>query len=814
MAATSSLPKRRGKGRFKLKVKGKAMKKQSHDNNAKRNSTNKPQQRRLSRIVDPQTAHYFGEIASLLEKSSTSAEERAILCSNALEESRGKEFQLICDKVFSVLFENLLMNCEKDQLCGFLSRIIEIFPSIAVDASGSHVAEAALKSLALLLQDQHSNIKLSVIEQLLSSLCEVLSKNATGVMCNQYGSHVLRSFLTLLNGTLLDSLADSASSSKSGLAERIKILTQSSKKKPETLSLRAFPHLLKLMVHKILEACRGNICVIRVDRFASLVLQTALQLLGGDNNLITNVISIALDCPINNLKKEGNMLEGVSAGNILELIMDPIGSRLMEVILTVAPDSLFMEILNRFFRHSLFEIGMHEVANFVLQSLISNSRDEGQVNMIWDEIGAKFPDLLKSRKAGVIASLISACFRFHTHEHECCRSLAHAVVSAPGSSNYIVPRILHLENFFCSGGSDWQWPSETNMSVLGCVLLQIIFKYPSSIIQQYCSSFVSMSTDQILEVAKDPGGSRVIESFLLSKAPSKHKFRVISKLRGHFGELAQHPLGSFTVAKLFSAANLSLKEVIAAELVIIQTELSRSKHGLHLLRACDVSRYAKGPEKWRTSQSSKQSARASFAEVFGSAHDDEKEIEYNPEANKDESTIASAKPKKQEGTNKRQDGKPRDLQNWSKEDILKLEHSMAVLGFPVKKVLHSYDLDSQAETVKNGGEDNGVKDDITLEAEATTSSEINKDVKRQAENDIDQIFSKKGGVKKQKAPKKSPNISKTASSIELTEPKVDNSVSDILDILENKKKKKKKNVNEMSGCSINKQSKGRQIVFM
>jgi len=112
--------------------------------------------------------------------------------------------------------------------------------------------------------------------------------------------------------------------------------------------------------------------------------------------------------------------------------------------------------------------------------------------------------------------------------------------------------------------------------------------------------------------------SRVIEAFLSSNAPIKHKHRVISKLRGHFGELAQRPSSSFTVSKCFLVADLALKEVIASELAYVQAELSRLKHGPHLLRICDVTRYSKGPEQWRSSQSSKQSTRQAFAEAFGS----------------------------------------------------------------------------------------------------------------------------------------------------------------------------------------------------
>ena len=57
----------------------------------------------------------------------------------------------------------------------------------------------------------------------------------------------------------------------------------------------------------------------------------------------------------------------------------------------------------------------------------------------------------------------------------------------------------------------------------------------------------------------------VIEAFLSSNTPLKHKHRVISKLRGHLGKLEQRPSKSFTMSKRFLTAEVALKEVIASE---------------------------------------------------------------------------------------------------------------------------------------------------------------------------------------------------------------------------------------------------------
>lgn len=48
--------------------------------------------------------------------------------------------------------------------------------------------------------------------------------------------------------------------------------------------------------------------------------------------------------------------------------------------------------------------------------------------------------------------------------------------------------------------------------------------------------------------------------------------------------------GSFTVEKCFIAGNMSLREAIVSELVDVQSELSKTKQGPHLLRKLDVDR--------------------------------------------------------------------------------------------------------------------------------------------------------------------------------------------------------------------------------
>ena len=120
--------------------------------------------------VDPESAKYFLEITNLFESGGVDLEERSVICGNALEETRGKELELATDYIISHTLQTLLEGCDVDHLCRFLRSCANDFPFIAIDRSGSHVAETAIKSLAQHLQEDDVY---SVVEETLTILCKV-----------------------------------------------------------------------------------------------------------------------------------------------------------------------------------------------------------------------------------------------------------------------------------------------------------------------------------------------------------------------------------------------------------------------------------------------------------------------------------------------------------------------------------------------------------------------------------------------------------------------------------------------------------------
>ncbi|KAJ0039168.1 hypothetical protein Pint_21954 [Pistacia integerrima] len=361
----------------------------------KHHSSSGPQTSVVRKQVDPDLAKYFSEIANLFESNEADLEERSVLCRNALEETRGKEFELATDYIISHTLQTLLEGCDVDHLCGFLRGCAKVFPAIAMDRSGSHVVETALKSLAVHLQDEQNY---SVVEE------------------TNYDKQ----------GVPLDSSEFHRAKPSVVLAERLNLnafrLSGNELPHPHLL----FSDLLKLLISGILKCSKKDIKTLQTDQYSSLVLQASLKLLVGHDEELLKIIPVLLGCKKENVV-EGNFIEMSVVSSIVDLMKETAYSHLMEVILEVAPQSLYNEMFTKVFRNSLFHLSSHQCANFVVQALISHGRDQDQMEFIWKELGTKFRELIEMGRSGVIAALIAAFQRLHTHEQKCCQGLAAAV---------------------------------------------------------------------------------------------------------------------------------------------------------------------------------------------------------------------------------------------------------------------------------------------------------------------------------------------------------------------------------------------------
>ncbi|KAM0836245.1 hypothetical protein ACQ4PT_062442 [Festuca glaucescens] len=428
----------------------------------------------IRKKVEPETAKYFLEISNLFDNKEIDLEDRSTICANALEETKGKELELVTDGVISHTLQILVEGCELEPLCMFLRNCIQSFPVIAMDKFGSHVAEAALKSLT-------SRI---IVEEILNKICKVIAADATNVMCSCYGSHVLRTLLCLCKGVPLDSLKDFHTTKRSAvLAERLSCGSSRSGDQNPTNFERGFSDMFKAFVRQMLQNAKNGISMLLTEKNSSLVLQTVLKLSAGDDHELNHIISVLLGYDEDDTaQKEDN---NEQKNKIVALLEDTAYSHLLEVIIDVAPEELRSNMLIGTLKGALFAISSHHCGNYVVQALISSAKTADQMKQIWEELGPKIKELLELGKTGVVASILAACQRLETNRLESSEALSAAITSDSESPDSIVAHILFLENFLWEK-SYWKWPPGCQDECSWLPDAAVNFSIPTSIYSAIC----------------------------------------------------------------------------------------------------------------------------------------------------------------------------------------------------------------------------------------------------------------------------------------------------------------------------------------
>jgi nucleolar protein 9 len=249
----------------------------THHRNSYSYAPPQQQQSRIRKQVDPETTKYLSEIGNLFENEGVELEERSMICANALEETKGKEFEIATDYILSHILETILQGCDVDNLCSFLHSSVKQFPFISMDRSGSHVAQTAINSLAYHLQ--HDDDVRPLVEEALTVICKSIAANSVDVMCNCHGSHVLRTLLCLCKGVPLDKSGFYLSKSTTALAERLNFKHHSSSNIHDDDFHSGFPNLLNLLVSEMFNHATKYIKSLQLDQFSSLVFQVCFQII-------------------------------------------------------------------------------------------------------------------------------------------------------------------------------------------------------------------------------------------------------------------------------------------------------------------------------------------------------------------------------------------------------------------------------------------------------------------------------------------------------------------------------------------------------
>ncbi|KIY97090.1 puf protein [Monoraphidium neglectum] len=575
--------------------------------------------------VEPETLAYLTEVSEHLA-TLEDPEERELLLNNVLDELEGKELRIAADAVCSRLLETLLAPAAPRHLISFLGAFTDEddMYKLAGSAFGSHVAEALLSRLgAAAAAGQLSGDDAAALEGLLDGLAAVVGDQLHDYLMDRHATHVARALLRAAAGRDVvpaskqgkqkqqDRVEGGGGTAKQQGGAGDKAVDPLAEKLSGSHALEHPPPLFPGLVSRLARMLPcyepSSMAALAKNTYSGPFLQGVLRAVAGDS-----AAAAAEAAP-------GCVLASVTESHMSKLLRDDVYSRVLEVVLAVAPPALWSEFHERFLKGRLMPLTSHHAANFVVQAALAGAQGKQQVAVVFEELQGFLGPLLLKRRSGVIAALIAACGRAGACQREAAAALAKALGGLPQwqgreGTSFLAPALMTLDTGAVLAGGD---DGGARLSTPGCALLAAILGFPKNASRDFAASVAALTPADAARCAADPAGSRVLEALITGPAGTETKKQLLGKLAGSWGKVALKAPGSFLVERAFGWGDIEAKEAIISSVAAQAQQLQHCYWWPRLSRALGVEAYQRSADEWRKRAASQAATKRAYDQMFG-----------------------------------------------------------------------------------------------------------------------------------------------------------------------------------------------------
>lgn len=323
---------------------------------------------------------------------------------------------------------------------------------------------------------------------------------------------------------------------------------------------------------------------------------------------------------------------------------------IVEIIMMVASETRLSKIWTKYLKGSLENLWRHDIANFIVQRLIDAIKDEHLFTDVCDEIFPSLEEIFKCNRAGIGVCLAKACQDFTSMQNEFINALfkAYHCYEPKEKQLDLVPSMLFIEMKFppprqhFNGGPNYRnnnsyhynnnsnnnssnnnssFGDNGNASKLqiwlhGSLMLQYTMSFADT--NKVCKSLMSLSTDDLVKIAKDRSGSHVIDAFIHgTNVPLKYKSDLVERFLGRYHSLSLDKFGSRIVENIISLSDDDVKNAIMGELSRHESQLSSNRNGWFVAKKVGLQTFKNRPDDWRAAEQSRERKRRIFGEFVG-----------------------------------------------------------------------------------------------------------------------------------------------------------------------------------------------------
>ncbi|KAH7029189.1 armadillo-type protein [Microdochium trichocladiopsis] len=429
-------------------------------------------------MLSEEEQEYFRSVDEQLDIDDfPSHEDRQLYLASVFTEAQGKELKLACSQSCSRLMERLILMSNTRQKKKLFEQFAGHFLNLIQHRFASHCCETLFLQSAPIVTQELSGERddqpmegeeadekpLPYMEELFLLTLDELEGQLGFLLTDRFASHTLRVFLIILSGRPLE---QSATKSLIHSKKKEKIATPWVPRESDELEtqLRAVPSSFTLATNKIISDVVTGMSPTELRVLATHPTgNPALQLM------------LELDISVNSkagtanetTESDGMMLlwqllpGGPSALKestspacefINSMLYDPIGSRLLETLITNAPGRLFKAMYKNLFKERIHSFLRNDIASYPAIRVLNRLGKEDLVTAVQQTI-PDMPKLITLSRFNVIKALFERCHARQAHTE--VKALTQALVQAyGGDKKSLVPKLCQLEDVKPSGADD------------------------------------------------------------------------------------------------------------------------------------------------------------------------------------------------------------------------------------------------------------------------------------------------------------------------------------------------------------------------
>ena len=577
-------------------------------------------------LLDTEEQEYFSRANEVLELNQfQDAEELRTFVDSVYSEANGKELKLACSQSCSRLVEKLISSSDIRQIRRLFDKFNGHFLHLVQHRFASHCCETLFIHAAPGVTEKTQKSKQSnnkrqdgneddgdeperSLAEMFMGVVEELQANWGYLLTERFASHTIRVLLLVLAGEPVDvSSSDSIVASRK--KERLGIPSVAETQDESTIAQKrhvpeAFEETLKKIMKDIVSVLDDTyLRALATHPVGNPVLQVLVHLelvhFGKSHARDTGSIT-------RRLIPDDKMEEGSESTVFLKgLLYDPVGSRLFETIVRYLPGKLFKTLYKNIIRDRIGSLARNVTAGYVVLRVLERLGKDDLQNAM-ELIIPQIPGLIERSRVIVPKVLIERCLIRGVNTEPLARAL---------ESTYDKDPTKRLEQMLNLGSTtqkteerpeDPQDPGFSQVSsaaekLHGSLLVQTILTAPGPLSQLVYSSLTALPSDLLLQIAKDPTASRVLQA-ALTQPTSAPQFRrpFTTRFSGHMKELALDSSGSHVVDALWPATKdlFFVKERLAQELSQDEMTLRDSFVGRAVWRNWSMDLYKRRRGEW------------------------------------------------------------------------------------------------------------------------------------------------------------------------------------------------------------------------